>query len=270
MQLPEWSKQEEIYRPDKDRDAFLSRSFLRILQILFSLRAQGRRKTKIPAGCALLFLLYWLILTASSQQPFFLAFQLAGILLLLAFQAGTTIRRVLGAGIAAALFSLLLVAPAVFLGQGSRVFLLPVKTFLSLTSVLLFAALLSWHAVTRALALFHVPQTVIFLLDTTLRSIVILGQEAGEMLTALKLRSVGYNPHKNRAVSGILGNLFLRSRILAEEMYEAMLCRGFTGEYPRRQGLRRTGKAWLYYLFFLLAALVYLFLFLRLEGGFWL
>ena len=49
----------------------------------------------------------------------------------------------------------------------------------------------SWHKLTAALRAFHVPSLIIFILDTTLRYIAILGQESAELLTALKLRSVG-------------------------------------------------------------------------------
>ena len=34
MDLPDWAKREESYRPDKDRDAFISRSLLRMMEML--------------------------------------------------------------------------------------------------------------------------------------------------------------------------------------------------------------------------------------------
>ena len=62
---------------------------------------------------------------------------------------------------------------------------------------------LAWHELTGALRTFRVPSLVIFILDTTLRYIAILGQEASDLLTALKLRSVGHNPDKKSAMSGV-------------------------------------------------------------------
>jgi cobalt/nickel transport system permease protein len=58
------------------------------------------------------------------------------------------------------------------------------------------------------------------------------------MLHALKLRSVGRNAGKTASLSGVAGTLFLVSKEMAEEMYGAMECRGFTGEYRARSGLR--------------------------------
>lgn len=236
MELPDWVLQEEQYQPDRDRDAFLSRSLLRILAVVLSLRAQGRGQTKKRhAGRALIFLLVWLLLTVTAQNTLILLTELAVTLVYLAFCDGRTIRRVLGAALVAAAFSLFLVLPALFLGSGARVLLLPGKTFLTMCAVTILAERYAWHALTAALAAAHLPQTVIFLLDTTLRSILLLGEEAEQMLIALKLRSVGHNPRKGRAVSGVLGALFLRSRAMSEEMAEAMTCRCFTGTYGRQE-----------------------------------
>jgi cobalt/nickel transport system permease protein len=71
---------------------------------------------------------------------------------------------------------------------------------------------LAWHELTGALRTFRVPSLVIFILDTTLRYIVILGQEASDLLTALKLRSVGHNPDKKAAMSGVSGILLQKSQ----------------------------------------------------------
>ena len=62
-----------------------------------------------------------------------------------------------------------------------------------------------------SLRTFHVPSLVIFILDTTLRYIAILGQESAELLTALKLRSVGHNPDKKAALSGVAGMMLQKS-----------------------------------------------------------
>lgn len=232
MRLPAWACTEEIYQPTKDRDAFLSRSFLRIMQVLAALRLGGERHIAWPASGLLALLFCWLLLTASAAGLPFLGCQLALLLAALMLCDGRCIRRVLGAALSAAAVSLLLAVPAVLLGT-TRALLLPVKSFLSLGAVLLVTERVPWHALTGALASLHVPQTVIFLLDTTLRSIFLLGEEAGALLTALKMRSVGRNRRKGRAAGAVLGTLFLRSRALSEQTYEAMVCRGFTGEYPR-------------------------------------
>ena len=152
--------------------------------------------------------------------------------------------------------------PALWLGNGQRVLLLPAKTLLTVIALNLLQENFAWHSLTHACRQLHVPGIAIFVLDTTLRYIVLLGEEAAQLLTALKLRSVGHNPHKGRAIGGLLGVLLLRSQQMSLEMYDAMRCRCFTGDYPAPPTRLRLCRCDL-----LLAALTlgYLYLFLRLE-----
>ena len=62
-----------------------------------------------------------------------------------------------------------------------------------------------------------------------------LGEFSLNMLYALKLRSVGKNSKKYNSLSGIAGTMFIKSKEMAEEMYAAMECRGFTGEYAYKK-----------------------------------
>ncbi len=232
MKFPTWARHDEDYHPSRDRDAFLSRSLLRVMDILFSLRAQGRRTSRIPALGALLLLFAWILFIVLAQTTTLLFIATAVALAVLAVFSGRAIRRVLGGAFAAALFSLLLVLPAFFLSAGGwRALLLPWKSFLTMAGVMMLAESLMWHDVTRALARLHVPETVIFLLDTMLRSLYMLGVEAGRLLLALKLRSIGRNRQKSRAMGGVLGSLYLQAGRLSQATYEAMRCRGFTGTY---------------------------------------
>ena len=250
MKLPEWAAREEIYNPGSDRDYFISRSLLRLVSILTALRSQGLRPTR-PIGAA----------------PAVLATLVAGELVLLCFHRGRQLRQVLGAALAAALFCAVIVAPSILLGNGRYVLLLPGKTFLTVTALMLLQENLAWHELTGALRTFRIPSLVIFILDTTLRYIAILGQEASELLTALKLRSVGHNPDKQAALSGVAGVMLQKSQRLSQDMYEAMRCRGFTGEYTAYDGGRKrrfTPAAAL----LILVLLAYAYLFIRLEGVF--
>jgi cobalt/nickel transport system permease protein len=65
----------------------------------------------------------------------------------------------------------------------------------------------------------------------TLKYIVLLGSLIQDILTALRLRSVGKNNKKYQSVGGVMGVTFLRGTEMSREMYEAMRCRGFTDDY---------------------------------------
>ena len=77
----------------------------------------------------------------------------------------------------------------------------------------------------------HVPSVFVFTLDITLKYIVLLGDLIKDLLTSLTLRSVGKNNKKYQSVGGVMGQTFIRSVKMSQEMYEAMQCRGFTDDY---------------------------------------
>ncbi|MCR5756541.1 MAG: energy-coupling factor transporter transmembrane protein EcfT [Selenomonas sp.] len=266
MDLPEWVQTEEVYQPDRDRDYFISRSLLRVLAVLLSIRQQAYVKMRhcFSAVGVLGFLLGWLLLCVAAHTTAFLCCQLALVLVLSCFLSGRAIRQILQGAMVAMFFSLLLVLPALWLGSGGTVLLLPFKTFLTVSSLALLRQYLPWNKLTQALCFFRVPQEVIFILDTTLRYVALLGEMAGDMLIALKLRSVGRNQRKQQALGSILGRLFLRSQEMSQAMYEAMVCRGFTGEYSSVE----SGKLQRADIMLCLLCILYMYLFLQLEVGF--
>lgn len=109
------------------------------------------------------------------------------------------------------------------------------KVFVSVTLIGILSAGTSWNKLTASLRSFHIPDIFIFTLDITLKYIAVLGEICMEILTSLRLRSVGQNRKKAQSFSGILGISFLKSREMAEEMYAAMCCRGFVGEYKTQK-----------------------------------
>lgn len=268
MKLPQWAARDENYNPGSDRDYFISRSLLRILSILRAVRSQGQRsRRKIGAVPALLAVLILILLVVLARTTAFLWAVLAGELVVLCFSPSRQLRAILAASLTTSLFCAIIVAPSFLLGNGRYVFLLPCKTFLTVTALMLLQNNLSWHELTGALRTFRIPSLVIFILDTTLRYIAILGEGAAELLTALKLRSVGHNPDKQAAVGGIAGMMLQRSHQLSQDMYEAMECRCFTGEYSSYGDEKRFKATWqMIVLFFVMAS--YLYLFVRLEGVF--
>ncbi len=244
IKLPEWVLHEENYKPSGDRDYFISRSLLRIMNILRALRYQSRRQRleKISAAGALCFVLALIIFCAVARTINFLLSVLALELVILCLLEGKIIWRLIRNSLAMSLFSLIFVLPAFFMGHKALIILLPFKTFLTVTALGLLTTFFRWHDITRAMKLFRVPNVIIFILDTTLRYIVLLGEISRDMLTALKSRSVGRNQNKTLAMSGILGTVFIKSKEMSAEMYKAMICRGFTGEYfGASKNLLRTG-----------------------------
>lgn len=134
------------------------------------------------------------------------------------------------------------------------------KVFLSVTLIGMLSAGTAWNKLTASLRAFHIPDIFIFTLDITLKYIAVLGEICMEILTSLRLRSIGQNKKKAKAFSGILGISFLKSREMADEMYAAMCCRGFVGEYKtgRKYAFRKQDIFYIFSMIAVVGLFVYL------------
>lgn len=109
--------------------------------------------------------------------------------------------------------------------------MLALKILASVASINILAFTTQWNDLTGALKAFRIPDMFIFVLDITIKYILVLGEFSLNMVYALKLRSVGKSMDKSTSLSGIVGTMFIVSKEMAEGMYGAMECRGFTGAY---------------------------------------
>jgi cobalt/nickel transport system permease protein len=182
-----------------------------------------------------------ILLVSLSRSPLFLeaaaAFELGCLCLL----RGELIARVLRKVVAAGLFAIAILLPALLLGRGSGVLALCAKVLLAVLSAALLSATTPWPSIAAAFAAFRVPDIFVMTLDMTVKYISLLGGLVLDMLYALKLRSVGRDERKIDSLSAIAGTVFLKSKEAAETQYQAMECRCFAGAY---RSTRRGGFGW--------------------------
>jgi len=231
---PDWLLRDEAYAPRPDRDAFIDKSIRTLLRVLGMLRRRtdgANARGGIDPRVGLVTALAVVVLVSLSRSAVFLA--CAGVLLLviLSLQRGEVIRDVSRPSFAAGLFTAAIMLPSAIWGDPAGAVRLTLKVLICVASVRLFSATAEWRGITRAISAFRVPDIFILVLDTTLRSLALMGELSVALLYALRLRSVGRNPRKTTALSGVAGTLFLKSRRMMEDMQSAMECRGFTGSY---------------------------------------
>ena len=89
----------------------------------------------------------------------------------------------------------------------------------------------SLDAVCGALRLLHVPDFLVTLLLLTFRYIGVMAEELSVMSDAYHLRAPRQKGIAFSAWGSFLGQAFLRSADRAEELYEAMLLRGYHGDF---------------------------------------
>ena len=260
--LPSWMCESEAYEPNIDKDGFITKSAQAILGVLAKLKWNAGKDRRFSASPSLklCYTFLFILLTACSKNYLFSLIMVAGTILALASYPASAMKQILSGTIGAVLFSIFILLPAVFMGNPQILLTIGTKVFLSVTLIGMLSAGTAWNKLTASLRAFHIPDIFIFTLDITLKYIAVLGEICMEILTSLRLRSIGQNKKKAKAFSGILGISFLKSREMADEMYAAMCCRGFVGEYKtgRKYAFRKQDICYIFSMIAVVGLFVYL------------
>jgi cobalt/nickel transport system permease protein len=262
--MPEWLLTTETFTPVKDKDTFINKSILSFMEIIALIKAQDSNTAdifRVNAFFRVLFTLMLVVLVSLSASFTFVYITIGYLLVLLCVMPAKDIIKILKVSLVMTLFTIIILTPTVFYGNTFSIVIIPLKVFTTIVAVNILSNSTKWNKIISALKRFHLPDLIIFVLDITIKYIVMLGEFSLDMLYALKLRSVGRNKNKVTSLSGIAGTMFLKSRIMAEEMYGAMECRGFTGEFHIYEKFH-FGLADVIYLL-INAAFIYIFIFLN-------
>ena len=239
--MPEWMLKNEIYSPEADKNGFIEKSILSLLGILSRIKGQETPKNpayKINANLKVVFTFLLVLLLSLSSSLSFVAVVNVYILVVLSLLKAETIIKVFKISMIMAFFTFIMLLPAIIMGSGNNSTMLTGKIFATVAAVNILTRTTRWNDITGALRFFHIPDLIILVLDIAIKYILMLGEYALNMLYSLKMRSVGKNRRKYTSLSGIVGTMFIKSREMAEDMYSAMACRGFTGEYKSHRSLR--------------------------------
>ncbi|MCR4436788.1 MAG: energy-coupling factor transporter transmembrane component T [Clostridiales bacterium] len=262
--MPEWLLKDENYVPQGDKDTFINKSILSLLGVLSRIRAQGGYKTDRLAVNPTLkvgFTVLLVVLLSISRSFAFVIFINVYLLAALCLLKGEEILKILKTSFAVAAFTFIILLPSVFWGNYYSICMITPKVFATVTAVNMLSHSTKWNAITGAVKSFFVPDIFILVLDITIKYIFLLGEFSLNMLYSLKLRSVGKNGDKYTSLSGVAGTMFIKSKEMAEDMYSAMECRGFTGEYRRYQKIKFTFADFLYIMIHM--AIIFVFIYLE-------
>ena len=167
-------------------------------------------------------------------------------------------------------FAGIVVIPAIFFVPGARVFDLAIgpahlapswnglagavlfvsRVGVSVSMAVLLVVTTPWADVLKSLKALRVPHVFILVLSMTYRYIFLFLHTANGILLARKSRVVGRASGKEqrRWITGTMGNLMSRAFKMSNDVYAAMLARGFTGEARtyavyRMRAIDRSGLA---------------------------
>jgi cobalt ECF transporter T component CbiQ len=150
-------------------------------------------------------------------------------------------------------FAAIVAVPAIFTSGWQLALLLVLRSEACLTCWLLLIVTTPFNLVLRALRTLYVPAVFIAILSMTFRYIFLLVQTAQDMLLSRRSRLVGRmnSADSRRLLSATAGVLLGKSIQMSDDVYQAMVSRGFRGDMRVMQNFQMTAKDWI-----LLAALL--------------
>lgn len=124
------------------------------------------------------------------------------------------------------------------------------KGFLCLSASYIFAETTKADEMCATLRRIHIPKTIVTVFLLTWRYIFVMKEEVSIMLDAYHLRAPGQKGIHYSVWGSFLGQLFLRSFDRADELYQAMILRGYNGNYFYAccRGKHSKMKSWAFFL----------------------
>lgn len=239
--VPEWLSAKDNYIPKEEKNLYIEKSIFSLIKIISIIR-QNKNQDKLvylinPTLKVASVIL--MILCVSISRSFIYIFIIDIYMLINLFLMEKKSRkRLLLKSFIFPLVTLIALIPSMFYGNINNSLLIFQKLIITILLMNLLSHNTKWSEISKSLKLLFIPDIFIWIMDITIRYIVLLGEHSINLLFALKLRSIGITSNKYNSLTGIMGNLFIKSYKMSEEMFHAMECRGFVGEYTTKVNLK--------------------------------
>lgn len=136
--MPEWLLQDENYIPQSDKDTFIKKSILSVMGVVARIRTQSGYKTDkfyINAAFKVAFTLMLITLLSISRSFAFVISINVYLLAILSLMKAEEIIKIIRVSLVMALFTFVVLLPAVFWGNSYSCIMITSKVFASVTAV---------------------------------------------------------------------------------------------------------------------------------------
>ncbi len=226
---------DDNYIPSEDDISFIDKSIKGILKILSIIKIKDNTLSgfiyEINPLLKLISVITIILLSSLSKNLYFIFCILVYYMLVLSSLQAEDIIDILKVSMVVPIFTAIILIPSILMGNTKSSIAIIIKVFTAVISVNIMSHTTKNEYIIKSFKALFIPNIFILTFHITIKYIQILSNASIEMLTALKLKSIGKNENKFRSLHQIMGVLFLKSKYMAEDTYEAMICRGFTGEY---------------------------------------
>lgn len=235
--IPEWLFEKDNYVPKNEKNLYIEKSIFSLIKAVSIIR-QDKSGDKLiysidPALKVITTILNIVLISLSRSFTYISILDIYALGNLILMEKKSR-KRILTKSLIFPFITLIALIPSMFYGNIYNSLLLFQKIMTTILLMNLLSHNTIWSDISKSLKLLFVPDIFIWIMDITIKYIVLLGEHSINLLYALKLRSIGITSNKYNSLTGIMGNLFIKSYKMSEEMFHAMECRGFVGEYTTK------------------------------------
>ena len=239
--VPEWLSEKDHYIPKEEKNLYIEKSIFSLIKIVSIIR-QSKNQDKlvysINPTLKVVSIIAMILCISISRSFMYLLIIDIYVLINLFLMEKKSRKRILFKSFIFPLVTLIALIPSMFYGNIYNSLLIFQKLIITILLMNLLSHNTKWSEISKSLKFLFIPDIFIWIMDITIKYIVLLGEHSINLLFALKLRSIGVTSNKYKSLTGIMGNLFIKSYKMSEEMFHAMECRGFVGEYTTKVNLR--------------------------------
>lgn len=242
--IEDWLLEKDEYVPRDEKNRYVEKSIFSLIKVISIIRQNKTKEGLIYAINPTLKVIATIlcILSIAITRSFIYLFIFDIYILTTIFLMNKNeAKRIIGVSFVFPFMTLIALMPSILQGNVYNSLLIIQKMIVTILSVNILSHSTKWSDISKSLKLMFIPDMFIWIMDITIKYILLLGEYSIDLLYALRLRSVGISGSKYDLISKIMGNLFLKSYKMSEEMASAMECRGFVGEYtvPAKFKLRK-------------------------------
>ncbi|AGX42751.1 energy-coupling factor transporter transmembrane component T [Clostridium saccharobutylicum] len=235
--IPEWLSEKDDYIPKEEKSLYIEKSifsFIRIISIIRQNKNENKLIYLINPTLKVISSIIMVLCVSISRSFIYLLLIDIYVLLNLFLMEKKSRKRIFLRSLIFPVMTLIALIPSILYGNIYNSLMLFQKLIITILIMNLLSHNTKWSEISKSLKLLKIPDIFIWIMDITIKYIVLLGEYSINLLYALKLRSIGITSNKYNSLTGIMGNLFIKSYKMSEEMFNAMECRGFIGEYTAK------------------------------------
>ncbi|KHD37480.1 cobalt permease [Clostridium acetobutylicum] len=261
--IPKWLSEKDKYIPKEEKDSYVEKSIYSLIKTIAIIKQNKNTNGVIYSLNPTLKVISNIVLiicVAISRNIVSSLVMDAYVLIALFFIENKLRKRIFFRSLIFPIITFIALFPSILYGNAYNSVLIVQKIIITIILVNLLSHTTKWNEVNKSLKLLFVPDIFIWIMDITIKYIVVLGEYSIDLLYALKLRTVGISYNKYNSFTGIMGNLFIKSYKMSEEMFSAMECRGFVGEYVTKANLKFQKNDYIYMIINLILLIIFIYL----------